>query len=115
MGKWIINGRLRIPISSRIVGILIHPLQPRFLKRWYYRKSFDWWGHPSNHHWKYFEVVYFETKSKFFKKLLDLNRRDYYERDLWTGNYSTPPISSEEYKRKIRSERIDLIFKNSSF
>ena len=26
--------------------------QPRFLRRWYYRKSFDWWGHPSNHHWK---------------------------------------------------------------
>ena len=28
--------------------------QPRWLRRWYYRKSFDWWGHPSNGHWKQF-------------------------------------------------------------
>lgn len=26
--------------------------QPRWLRRWYYRKSFQWWGHPSNGHWK---------------------------------------------------------------
>lgn len=115
MGKWIINGRLRIPISSRIIGILIHPLQPRFLKRWYYRKSFDWWRHPSNHHWKYFEFGYFQTESKTFKFLLKLNQRREFERDLWTGNYKTPKISDSDYTKKIRLEKIDLIFKNSSF
>lgn len=51
--------------------------QPRWLKRWYYCKSFDWWGHPSNHHWKGWCFV-------------DKQNLRSGERDLWGGAYVSP-------------------------
>ena len=68
----ILKPKVIIPISW---GFL-HPLipQPRFLKRWYYRKSFEWWGHPSNNHWKQCCIT---SHGKLYPK----------ERDIWTGLY----------------------------
>lgn len=49
--------------------------QPRWLKRWYYRKSFQWWGHPSNNHWKHWLLDSYDLKPG--------------ERDIWSGMYSS--------------------------
>ena len=75
-----INKRFRIPIW----GEWLYPFipQPRFLKRWYYRKSFEWWDHPSNHHWKGW---IFRADS-----LLPG------ERDLWGGCYQYRSTKNEE-------------------
>ena len=65
--------RWRIPIYGKFLTNFIP--QPRCLRRWYYRKSFDWCPHQSNHHWKCWLI--FGSN----KKLLEG------ERDLWTGFY----------------------------
>ena len=49
---------------------------PRWLRRWYYRKFYQWWGHPSNHHWKHWELLQQTSKP------LGLG-----ERDIWTGGW----------------------------
>lgn len=112
MGNWFINVRFRVPIRSEIIGALIHPFQPRFLKRWYYRKSFDWWGHPSNHHWKYSEIRYCSFHP-IFGRMLKLNTLVPGERDLWAGSYIPLPSRPEDKIKKIRIEKIDSILRNS--
>lgn len=65
--------RWRIPIYGNFLYKFIP--QPRFLRRWYFKKSFQWWGHPSNHHWKCWTI---HTPHKPLEDK---------ERDLWTGFY----------------------------
>jgi len=66
--------------------------QFRVMKRWYYRKSFDWWGHPSNHHWKYFSLGEGEGyKPSFIERHFSGLREG--ERDLWGGGYYMPHSS----------------------
>jgi hypothetical protein len=88
--NWFVDGRFRIPISCKWLQNIP---QPRWLKRWYYRKSFEWWDHPSNHHWKMFEVgdgldCFVETAPngiwKWWRKKKMLLSG---ERDLWDGCY----------------------------
>lgn len=53
MRSWWIGSktkRFRIPFWGKWLWDYIP--QPHWLRRWYYRKSKQWWGHPSNHHWK---------------------------------------------------------------
>lgn len=83
--------------------------QPRWLKRWYYKKSFQWWDHPSNHHWKCFSfgnglddcfvdrIPLNTLKNKLWnwwrKKCMLLPG----ERDVWSGSYCQDPIIDETY------------------
>jgi hypothetical protein len=58
--------------------------QPHWLRRWYYNKSIQWWGHPSNHHWKGClmpDCGDGETNSSNIPNLLPG------ERDIWGGGY----------------------------
>lgn len=66
--------RFRFPFWANWLGCFLH--QPRFLRRWYYRKSYEWWGHPSNHHWKGMSYGDYPPQP-----LLPS------ERDLWGGCY----------------------------
>jgi len=68
-----VKKRFRIPISAKWLYHFIP--QPHWIRRWYYRKSFEWWGHPSNHHWKMWG---FGARQQ---SLLSG------ERDIWTGMY----------------------------
>lgn len=80
--KWLvgpIDYHYRIPFIGETLGYWIP--QPRFLRRWYYRKSFDWWDHPSNHHWK------MNTMGTYVNLQAG-------ERDLWSGSYN--PGNNEE-------------------
>jgi hypothetical protein len=72
--------RFRLPFWNSHLGKFIP--QPRFLKRWYYRKSFDWWEHPSNHHWKGWELPN-ASDGEIGTEYSILEG----ERDLWTGMY----------------------------
>ncbi len=60
-----------LPVSW---GILRWMPQPRWLRRWYYRKSVEWWGHPNRHHWK--------RRGNRVRRNLRPG-----ERDLWSGIY----------------------------
>ena len=58
--------------------------QPHWLRRWYYNKSTQWWGHPSNHHWKGCllpDIGDGENKILHIPNLLPG------ERDIWGGGY----------------------------
>ena len=68
-----VKKRWRIPIWAAWATPYIP--QPRFLRRWYYAKSFQWWEHPSNHHWKGWLIG--EGRTLLLPG----------ERDLWTGCY----------------------------
>jgi len=74
--------------------------QPRQLKRWYYRKSYKWWNHPSNHHWKgrihgIHGDGYTEPNNfiKWINKKCSLHPG---ERDLWGGGYYPDDNNSDE-------------------
>lgn len=69
----VIEKRFRIPIYAP--WFVKYLWQPTFLKQWYYKKSYEWWSHPSNHHWKGNT-----TKSSRLEKG---------ERCLWSGMYCT--------------------------
>ena len=72
--------RIIIPISWE----WLHPfiLQPKWLKRWYYKKSFEWWDHPSNNHWKRYCITPYGKISSG-------------ERDIWTGLYCSGDYENE--------------------
>jgi len=73
-----VRRRFRVPVYGEWVFRFLP--QPRWLKRWYYRKSFEWWGHPSNHHWKCWLLM---SRS--------IERLSPGERDVWTGSYCCIP------------------------
>lgn len=75
-----VNKRWRIPFWGQ--RALPYIPQPRWLRRWYYRKSYEWWGHPSNHHWKGWLIG---------DNGVPLQEG---ERDLWTGCYRCGPSES---------------------
>lgn len=95
--KWRIGPkkRWRIPIWGEKFWKFIP--QPRFLRRWYYKKSFQWWGHPSNHHWKGWIV----GCGDYFGNIKHLKIG---ERDLWSGEYKTgideSATANKEYEQK---------------
>lgn len=95
--KWFLRGRFRLPFWGHRIYHYIP--QPHWLKRWYYKMSIKWWGHPSNHHWKGWCIL-----SISIKQLLPG------ERDLWTGSYMLPNISSTRYETLLREsrEKIDI-------
>ena len=66
--------------------------QPHWLRKWYYRKSYEWWGHPSNHHWKgwLFEGDCEEGKGPRISLLLPG------ERDIWGGGYCDGENENEQ-------------------
>lgn len=71
--KWFKKRRFKLYFYGKFLCIIP---QPKWLKRWYYKKSFEWWGHPSNHHWK--------------MKLLDCHcKLEGEERCIWCGGYNT--------------------------
>src|ERR1041384_97990 len=82
--------RFRIPIWWEWV---MNIPQPRWLKRLYYRKSYEWWNHPSNHHWKgwcfganrYCDG--YKPKNRFYKWLDSKCSLISGERDIWGGSY----------------------------
>lgn len=88
------DNRIQIPI---VWGWVEAIPQPRWLKRWYYRKSYEWWNHPSNHHWKkgclprigcddcFVEKAPSGLWKWWMKKRMLLPG----ERDIWTGGYMT--------------------------
>jgi hypothetical protein len=90
--EWFVEGRFRIPI---VWDWVCYIPQPRWLKRWYYRKSYDWWNHPSNHHWKYFgmggpgdcDCFVEESPSSLWKWWMKKRMLLPGERDLWDGCY----------------------------
>lgn len=67
--------------------------QPRWLKRWYYKKSYEWWNHPSNHHWKGWihstsrSCDGYHAPNKFISWLDNKCSLLPGERDLWGGSY----------------------------
>ena len=88
--NWIIDNRFRVPIWWHWV---LEIPQPRWLKRWYYKKSYEWWDHPSNHHWKGWLIEdgldCFVDKVpngiwKWWRKRKMLLPN---ERDVWSGSY----------------------------
>ena len=72
-------GRWRVPLTLGAWHRFVP--QPRFLRRWYYRSSIRWWGHPSNHHWKLFIMGPAEGQENI-GPILGAG-----ERDLWSGMY----------------------------
>jgi hypothetical protein len=53
--------RFRLPFWWSWLGYI--PV-PRVIRRWYYRKSFQWWKHPSNHHWKGWEIPTYRSSGR---------------------------------------------------
>lgn len=88
------NGRVFIPFSGRWLWRYVP--QPRWLRRWYYRKSFQWWGHPSNHHWK--QVVLPCGVDGHFLTEWQGPRLRPGERDIWGGCYMHEGIDSRGIK-----------------
>lgn len=76
--------RFRLPFYARWAHRFIP--QPQWLRRWYYRKSFDWWEHPSNHHWKgWIDSGFADGQSPRWIGLAPNLRPG--ERDIWSGEY----------------------------
>lgn len=77
--KWIVDGRFRIPFWGKWLWKYIP--QPTWLRKWYYKKSFQWWEHPSNHHWKGWLFGGAEGQTGPGPNL------NPGERDIWSGEY----------------------------
>ena len=83
--KWRVGIKKRFRIPIRAIWLYPFIPQPHWLKRWYYKMSFKWWGHPSNHHWKMCLLI---GEGGYISNLLPG------ERDIWTGMYCS--IASNE-------------------
>lgn len=82
MRSWFIGSkikRFRIPFWGKMFWNYIP--QPHWLRRWYYKKSIQWWGHPSSHHWKGCLIPDYGAKGNHGPNLLAG------ERDIWGGGY----------------------------
>lgn len=81
--SFFVGGRFRIPLRLEFIYFFIP--QPRWLRRWYYKKSFSWWRHPSNHHWKGW-IMGRNSEGGRHKYEIPLSKG---ERDIWGGEYCT--------------------------
>jgi hypothetical protein len=107
MNDWFVGSkvkRFRIPIWWNW-GMNVP--QPRWLKRWYYKKSYQWWNHPSNHHWKGCLIGAsnrnydgYVASSRLISWLDGKCSLRPGERDIWGGGYCDSQQSQETYDRR---------------